>query len=570
MKLHSPSFEKGLRARLKKVIGGNPELRRQWKRAPRRTRARMGFGILVRVLVSVGLGWAVLAAGTADWPRSAQSAIGALWFLSSALLLRFHILNAFYRLDYLGAFTVFPAPRELVWRWNHEKSVKFAGRTALDAFAMLIAMALTHKATLIGWVMMIPAAALLVILVQAMAMWLVFLPIPSIVNLLPALGGIAFGVLASAKGLREWLLRLLIEQSEWLSTALPAGWVLRSYLAFLAGTRLEVLTLLIPAIGLAASLIWAQRRFASTYAPFDFALWHAFHVPPPQFKEDFNRLLAERPAPPGPTETTDAMKSREFFAPAFAVEAGGWIEQQVLAWLTPREQALIELAYFHLPRWSRMALVGLGMFAVAIACAALAKRAADGSVESAATWTAVVSAVVGGLLALPLSTGFKRLFQPVDAGGILLPFGAVFPATLMEFVRLALKISLVRGAFILPFLCAGGGLLGIALQISVLDATLGALKIVLLSVAFTPMLLVANQSGASNDTSKASFRAFRLIVFFVVAFLGFIGLSAASLFAPFSWAMGCILLAMGISAGLARFYATVDARRQFDLMRPPN
>lgn len=569
MKLHSPEFERRLSRRVSDALRMNPDLRRQAKRAPRQNSLRTLLGVGIRMVISAVLGSVVLAFGEGNRPGSAQAAIGAIWFLGFAFVLRFHILNAFYRLDYLAAFTVLPVPFDLAWRWNRLKSFRIAWRTGLDAVVVLGAIALANDATAAGWLLVVPAAVLVVLLVHALALWLTFVPVPAFMNLLPSFAIIAFVVVMNATAWRDWLMQLVIQESETLSMALPAGWVLRPFVALVTWTRLDLAVLLLPALGLAASQVWALRRFAASYAPFEFALWQAFAVPPAEFKDHVNALLAEQPSPPGPTETMEVLQAREFLAPGFSAEPGQWIERAVLAALTPRQHAVLELAMFELPRWTRRALAGAGLLLAAIAAAAIGHRAGASPLQTWTAWTAVVSGVAGMLLALPLGAGFKRIFHPIDVGGLTIPFGAVFPVTLMELVRLAVKVNLFRAGFILPLLVGGGALLGIALEIPVAQAAGGGLKLGVLSIAFTPMLVIASLSSVTNDTSRVSCRGLFLILIFLGSFLGFLGLGAASLFAPFPWSMGFLAAAAVTSLALVKLYAALDARRWFDLFVRP-
>jgi hypothetical protein len=564
--LYSPTFEKRLRAHWKRAVRQNQELKREWNRAPAMGRSRPCARVLIRLLVSLGLGIAVFAAGSLDWPPGAQSAIGAVWFFGSVFMLRARILETFYRIDYLAALTVWPASHSLVWRWNNGRAWKLAWRTALDALAVLSGMALAHEADLGGWLLILPATALLTALMQAMAVWLIFVPVPQMAQTLPGAVFVGLILLANVSSIREWVFQIFMEQGETMSLILPGGWVLRPYLGVVLGGELELLILLIPACAGAASMVWAQRRLASTYTPFDFALWHAFQAPPAEFKDRFNQILAEQPAPPGPTETTEAIRSREFLAPGMSFRAQGWIERRVLRRLSPREWAVLELACLDLPRWTRTAWSGCGLIAAAIAGAAIAQRATVDSVQVLSVWIAVICGAGGGLLALPYSPGFSRYFQPVDLGGVMIPFGALFPASFKELLRLAIKINLIRGLMVLPFFWVAGGILGAALDIPIWRTARSGLAMVLLAIAFTPMLLATQLSTLSNDTSNVSWRSFLLVLVFVAGYLGFIGAGIAVFFVPWPGEAAFLVMAAGISALLAKFYAHLDSRRKFDLM----
>ncbi|MBI4663984.1 MAG: hypothetical protein HY735_34740 [Verrucomicrobia bacterium] len=559
-----------MRSAARRLIRENAQLRREWKRAPRTPLVRQTAVLVIfRLLCAFVLAAAVFASSEAGLVWSTQSAIGAIWFLASAILLRFRILNTFYRIDYLAAFTVLPTPTDVVVRWNWSRVTRSAWRTGLDAVAILSAMAVTNAAGVGGWLAVLPLAALLTALVHALAVWLTFVPLPAVLNLLPLAGIVAFVGLVEASAWREWLVRFLAEQSETISIALPAGWVLRPYLAWLTSSRLESLALLIPALGLGASLVWARRQLANHYSPFAWALWHVFQMPPEEWKARFDEFLAAQPAPPGRTEILDSVEKREFLQPSFKADAGGWIERRVLACLTPREWTVIELAFFAIPRWTRLALIGSGLLAVSILSAAIAKRTTDPSIQAIGTWTSIVCGAVGGLVLLPLNTGFKRMAQPINAGGILIPFGALFPVTMKELMRVAAKASLVRGAFALPVMVVGGSLLGLALNTSPGWAAFAAAKITLLAVASTPMILALNQSSTTNDTSIVTFRALPVVGAFLAGFIGFVGLGVGSIFSPLPWSIIWIMLAAGISAGMASLYGELHARRSFDLMTRP-
>jgi hypothetical protein len=418
--------------------------------------------------------------------------------------------------------------------------------------------------------LIIPFAALLTVLVHALAVWLVFVPIPVVFNLLPTAGFVGAIVVASVPMLRDWLLRFVAEYSGTISIALPGGWVLRPYQAILTAQRLEMLALLIPAGVLAASLTWARLRLAATYAPFDFALWHVFSVPPMECKAIFDEFLATQPVAPGLTEVTDSLQGRDFLESRFKLDSGRWVERRVFAWLTKRERAIIELAFFNMPRWTRMAILGSGLLAAAVVGAAIAKRAQNDNLVACATWTSAMCGIVGGLLGLPLSTGFKRVLQPINVGGILIPFGAVFPVTMTELLWVAIKANIIRGAFILPTMTIGGALLGVALNTSPGWTAFAAIKLVLLSIVSTPMLQAANHSSTSNDTSCVTIRSFVVMVFILAGALGFVGSVIGSIFAPHPWSVGCVILATGFSAGMAALYREFHARGTFDLMAKPN
>jgi hypothetical protein len=568
VKLHSAKFESRLRSRVRQIIREDADLRSRRKRAARGTLAsHKDFHAFLRVLVSLALGIVVhILSSHPRGGRSVAITVCALWFFLSAIIFRYRILNTFYRIDWLAAFTVLPVPREVVIRWIWDRVTRHSWRTAVDAFAVLAAIALSNSAGVYGWLTMIPFVALLTISVYALALWLVFVPLPEQLRLFPGVAVVGIILICNFPNIREPLVKLFYEHSSTAAMALPAGWILLPYLAGITSSNLKTVVLLIPAIALALSIILARRRLNATYSPFDFALWHVFQVAPVEFREHVNEILAAQPSPPGQTELLDSMKSRAFLARLSELDRGRWIERCFLRWLTAREHAIAELAFYRLPNWTRMSVMGSALFALAITSAAVAKRSESAQVVAASLWISGISGLVASLLALPLTAGFKRAFEAIDVGGITIPFAAVFPVTMREFMRLALKVNLLRSAFIAPIVAFGGAFLGIALKSSPWLFAFAGLKLLLLIVGFTPMLMVMNYSSQSNDTSKITLRGLSVIVGFVVGAFGFIGFGIAAVLASLPWSIVWLSIAIGMPAGVAGFYLKVHGRRPFDLM----
>jgi len=569
VKLHSPAFEKALRAKVRAAVRASPALRQQARKAPKRT-----WNQHVLVVVPIRIGMAGLLALLAfysheqAWPAATQSAFGALWFMLVVIGARVHFLKTFYDLTPLTAFAVLPVPAELPFEWNWQRLLWQSWRPLADALALFTMMAAVNHAGALGWLAIIPLAALTAALAVACALWLIFIPMPVTIGAaLPAVVPIFVLVIVKSTSMAAWCKAFFIGHCETFNALLPTGWVPRAFLSLLPGQDLSPLLLLLPAAALVASGAWALRRLRQTYTPRDLALWQAFGEPPAAIKESFNEYLAKMPALPGQTQIIDDLAAREFLAPPFAAMKAGWIERKILGWLTPRERAVLEIAVVSLPRWTRQSGQGVAAVAAGLISVWFGVHTTNPTLQMVGYLVGAVAGLSGMIAGLPLASGFNRAFQTIDCFGVSIPFVINFPVAAREFRRVAFKAAVVRGLAFTPVAILAGALLALIMNQSVALFAAGGLKCALLAIASSPWLSVALLAQVSNDTAQFNWRTTTSLMILGGGFIGLAGFGIAALFAAPVWSVGWLLLAAAFAFGAASLYSRIYDRRWFDLMQ---
>lgn len=374
---------------------------------------------------------------------------------------------------------------------------------------------------------------------------------------------------------RAGMLHVLGQYGDVLAALLPTGWVVEPFHHLLAGTaRPTDWAWALPIASLVAATPFLVRRYREQYRPREGVLLHYAAQAPEWFDEEQQAGLEEaleRPRPTGLTELREAVTGRRFLASALGPPPG-WIERWAWSWWTARERVIAEWALGAWPGWTR----GWRQSWAALAAAGVVTAILHGAgVEWAWVATALGGAVVG-LRVLPLGTGLAgRALAPISLGQARFSPLGLFPVTLGEVVRLAIKTSVVRGVAALPFGVLAGAFVawlfpGLPPVATLADsvgagASLGA-QACLLGVAARPLLLVWQASQATQDSARFHWRSLVLALLQIGGALGGLALTLASLIPYVGWA-ALLLLAL-FSLGFTALYLRFWNRSAFDLQPP--
>ena len=563
----SSRFEHASRAKVRAALRADHGLRRLARRAPKRSWSQRPFAkVGARLMLSGLLGVLVAVVARPEWPVAMQSAMVALWFMLSSITLRFHLIGLLYELQPLTALSLLPASSAMIFRWNRRRIWLQLWRPFADSLAMLVVIATIRDAGWTGWLVVAPLAFLSASVVLACSVWLTFVPVPTVALLLPVAVPVLCIVMREVDTIADWATMLIVRHCERISLILPGGWTARAYLSVLTGNDRGLLALLLPAVALAGSVVWALRRWERLYRPEVFALWHSFGEPPPEWKEEVNAYLADQPRAPGPTELTMGIEAREFLQPPF-FNGAPWLDRFIGRLLTDREQAILELAALRAPRWTRRAVWGAALVGLGLLSIWGGQRTVNSIVEGAAIFGGGFSIVLGVLIGLPFVSGFTRAYAPVNCFGTLIPFLAAFPVTIQELDLIALKAGLVRGLIFAPVTAAAGGLLSVFFGASASWGVAAGLKLAVLSIVAIPWFQAANNANGTNDTSRVTWRSLIVLLVLGLSFLGLAGAGVASIFAAGAWTWLTVISAAGSSFGGAFVYRLLHDRMWFDLMR---
>lgn len=571
MTLRSIQLEKAVRARIKTALDADPQLRLQFKRAPKtRWLERTAATVIARLFLSWFLAALVVVVYKSGCPPATQSAAGALWFTVAAVMFRLRILGIFYDVPCLTALVLLPAPRDLVFSWQRSRVLRELWRPFSDALAILIIIAAFNHAGNSAWLAVLPMALLAAVAVWAVSVWLTFVPIPPQTGYLPFVLGFLIVVIAHSETWNAWWMRLFVEHCETISLLSPGGWIARAYLAMLAGDTMVLVTLVGLTCLVAASLAAGLNRWKWSYDPEGVALWYSFSEPPEEWKSVVNAHLESLPLQPGPADVSEAIASREFLKPVWSDNNTGWVERCLLRRLTARERTVLEFACLKPPDWTRQIKWGAVFIALGVGICWFVNQSGDTTISKAVLIIGGIAILIGCVLGLPLSSPFERAFCPVTTYGISIPFMAVFPVTAHELMAIALKAGVIRALVFMPVMVLGGAILASIFGFKSLTGALLGLDCAVLSVLAIPWLQMLAVSAGTNDASRFSPMALTTLVVILSGFVGLIAGAAAAMFAPQPWPVLGFALAAASSFGSAKLYMDMYSQMRFDLARRAN
>ncbi|MFM7102908.1 MAG: hypothetical protein ACKO3N_17260, partial [Verrucomicrobiota bacterium] len=374
---------------------------------------------------------------------------------------------------------------------------------------------------------------------------------------------------------RAAMLHMLGQYGDVLAALLPTGWAVEPFHHLLAGTaRRADWAWALPIATLLVATPFLVRRYREQYRPREGILLPYAAQAPEWFDEEQRAQLQEaleRPRSIGPTEIREAIVGRHFLGSALGPPPG-WMERWAWATWTPRERIIAEWALGAWPGWTRSWHQGWPVLAVTGVVTGMLHGA---GVDWAWMATALGGSVVG-LRVLPLGTGLTgRALAPIALGQARFSPLGLFPVTLGEMVRLALKTSAVRGLAALPFGLLTGACVAWLFPdlppVATLADTVGAgaslgAQACLLGVAGRPLLVIYQASQATQDSARLHWRSLPVALLQIVGALGGLALALASLIPYLGWA-ALLLLAL-FSLGFTALYLRFWNRSAFDLQPP--
>lgn len=573
MKLHSPKFERGLRRAVQRAVRGSPVLRREAKR--NRVRRHYSAGLFVRVLASVGLGFAVWGAYQATGHATTALAVMSLWLGAFVPFRAANLLACLFQPADGPALACLPISDETVFRWERQKFVRSSVFSLVDVavgFAVLnLVGGLSWPAwlalpflMLVAWVALAALAALLAARAPNVAV---------VGRGLLFAGGFVVFIASKVLGdeskvaARAW--QMFDAHAAWISGLLPTGWPVSLHQLLLPGSHWTGLICL----ALTGILVWSLR---GSYA----LLRRDYSFKEVQIPEAPDLLAAgdagEREPEPdandvprtGVTAIQEIVEQRQFLETPGWRERG-WMERRLWNWLTARERVLSEFAFVNGLSFSaawkkifRNLLIGLAAgFAVSFASPVIGG------------WIAGFGVFVSGCQVLAQILVSGDAFQKVQCSGVQIPVHAVYAIGFRELSSLLFKCTAVQLPLLLVF-TVGVTLAAFRVfsgpQFSLLLVVFMGLKAggLLAAVRF-PVVALSFSSG-TNDSHRI--RLVTIVLFLAFALFGllFLLLGGASLFVPHvgaSWVL--FVLALLDAYALFRIYGWFYNANKFDLMSLP-
>ncbi len=333
-------FERELRRRVRRKLRGSKARWREYRRRNNlRQRVMRWFSWPIGVIVYAGLAVSPLLRlreGLGDHSFGVALNLAALMWTGIALVRSANLVSQLRGGPYLAMLLRFPLSDRAVFRIVLARFLRGSLALAIYFFAGSWYLVVWQRGksdwNAVGW-------AVVATLLQSVANMALSLAVPQrfqkaklgLAGVLLCLAGFIFGYAA------EWFAPLLLQMSDWLLWAQPAGWVL---LLLHAGQWL----LFVPLALLVAAAIGSVRQLQETYqAPNLESL-----LPVATVAENFEAV--------SPTElrkVTETLMTKRFLE---GVDWGKqrWIEHLVARWWTARERLLAEfLLGGRPPRWSQ-------------------------------------------------------------------------------------------------------------------------------------------------------------------------------------------------------------------------
>lgn len=568
MTLHSPVFEKVLRARVKETVRSSPALRRE-ARTLRRSRKEYSLALIFRVAISVGLGALVWYAGSKTQHAATALAVVTLWMFVLLFTHAQRLLASLYGESDLSALSLLPVTNETIFRWQFQKFIRRSGMSLLDLLCGLGAVAWWLEFSPLKWLAVLPVAALawLTLLALAMLLAIYFPAFPyQIVSAIAPM--LVFGVFLARDYVVPVLVAALDRAAPHLNVVLPIGWPVSLFQLLLPEPSWLIATLALPTAAIISTIRWSMARLQRTYEFHEIVVAEAPDLVPEETLAD--AAISETPPTDQPfhvgvTAIEDIIRARQFmFAPNW--QGRGWFEGLLWRWLTSREKTLTEFVFpdgFIITNaWKRIAKTFVITMLLAVAAAYLFPVARN--------WMLGIGLFIAACQALGRVLDAGRAFQPILCSGVNIPMYAVYPIGYRELGRLLLKYAAVQAPALLAFTVVASTLTtAIIKQPLAVGAIIGC-KLALLTLGARAFALALSFSANTNDTSGFRLRVFALIFLIVFGGIMFLVLTGAALAWPTQWIAWLFCLA-AVAQGYAffRLYGWFYNRTRFDLMSFP-
>jgi hypothetical protein len=567
VKLHSPTFEKGLRRKVRRTLKSSSELWREF-RAARKFRKQYHLMILVRPLISLGLGGVAWQMWAETDHISSGLAVISLWGLAFVFMHAQRLMASLYASSDLRSFAVLPVPESTVFRWELQKFFFGALWSLVDMFLAFAALALRADFSIIKWCAVFPLSVVTWVEVVALAALCVtyFPRMPY--QLASSILMLTIFVLVMARdSVGSAVMTLVDSCAPSLNLILPTGWPVSLFKALLSGDAWRGVGFLVLTAIIVSSLRSSLLRLGGNYQFVE----QVVPEPPdlvPGGREGNSAAEAascDKPTRLGPTAIEEIIQTRKFLAEPDWCQLG-LLERILWRWCSSREKALAEFVF---PNGLAFSKPWRNIFRnLAVACLAalgvgLLNHTAENWLFGAGLFITVCQAL-GRLL----TNG--TAFQLAHCGGVNIPIYANYPIGFLELGAFLFKYSLTQLPFVLLFSMASGVLM---FHLCGWPLTLGAwsgLKAAGLLLASRFILLTFSFSSGTNDTSRIRVWSILLVLFAAFFCLGFAGLGAASLLLPDPVAAWLCWATAALEAyAFFRIYGWFYHRNQFDLMSLP-
>jgi hypothetical protein len=567
VRLHSPAFEKSLRRQVRQTIRSSPELKREF-RAARKVRRRYGFNLLLRPMISFGVGAVAWGAWQKTGHLAAGLAVLTLWGFIFVFMHAQRLISSLYAATDLQAFALLPVRETTVFRWELQRFLLGTLWSLLDLVCGYSALAWRAGFSLPKWCAVVPLGMWTWIEVIALAVLCVSyfprLPYALVSGLLTFS---LFILVLTRQFIGPFLLRLLDNSAPTLNLVLPTGWPVSLFQALLVGNPWNIAVFLLPSVIIVYSLKNSLGRLQAHYTFTETVRPEAPDLVPdqPTLASAFESTHPETPTRLGPTAIEDLIQTGFFLAePAWRTQ--GPFESAFWRWCTPRERALAEFVF---PTGLAFAKPWRNVFRnllIAIAVACLAGLLSP----ELRNWVLAAGLFVALCQVLACVLGSGRAFQTVHCGGVNIALYANYAIGFRELGGFLFKYSLTQFPLVLLFCVAAGMSI---FYVAGWPFTLGAVagfKAAGLLLASRFVFLTFSFSAGTNDTSRFRFSSVLLVCLAVSLGVGFVGLAAASLLWPSELgAWSCWAAAALEGYIFFRVYGWFYHRNQFDLMNLP-
>jgi hypothetical protein len=567
VKLHSPNFEKELRRKVRRTLKSSSELRREF-RAARKFRKQYHLMILVRPLISLGLGGVVWQMWEKTGHISSGLAVISLWGFVFVFMHAQRLMASLYASSDLRSFALLPVRESTVFRWEVQKFFFGALWSLVDMFLAYAALALRADFSVMKWCAVFPLSVVTWVEVVALAALCVtyFPRMPY--QLASSILMLTIFVLVMARDIVGSAVMTLIDScAPSLNLILPTGWPVSLFKALLSEDAWSAVGFLVLTAIVVSSLSSSILRLGGNYQFVE----QVIPEPPdlvPGGREGSSAAEAEysdQPTRLGPTAIEEIIQTRKFLAEPDWHQLG-YLEKAFWGWCSLRERALAEFVF---PNGLALSKPWRNIFRnLALACLAalgvgLINHRAENWLFGAGLFITVCQAL-GRLL----TNG--RAFQLAHCGGVNIPLYANYPIGFLELGAFFFKYSLTQLPLILLFSIVSCVLI---FHLNGWPLTLGAwsgVKAAGLLLASRFVFLTFSVSSGTNDTSRIRVRSILLVLLAAFFGLGFAGLGAASLLLPDQVAAGLCWATAALEAyAFFRIYGWFYHRNQFDLMSLP-
>jgi len=566
LKLHSPTFEKALRRRVKQTVAASPALRRE-ARTVRRSRKEHSLALIFRVAISIGVGALAWFAGSKTQHPSTALAVVTLWMFFLLFTHAQRLLVTLYGEGDLSALSLLPVTNETIFRWQLQKFVRRSGMSLLDLLCGLSAVAWWLEFPPLKWLAVLPIATLawLTLLALAMLMAIYFPAFPyAIVSAVAPIIGLALFFAREYVG--PPLLATLDRAAPHLNVVLPVGWPISLFQLLLAETSWLIATLLLPTAAIIWTIKHSMSRLQSTYEFHEVVVGEAPDLVPEEAAAEAaisETSSTDQPFHIGVTAIEDIIRARHFMA-APQWRERGWFEELLWRWLTVREKALAEFVFpdgFIITNaWKGIAKTFVITMLLALVAAYV--------FPAARNWMLGIGLFITGFQALGRMLDAGRAFQAIPCSGVNIPMYAVYPIGYRELGRVLMKYTTVQAPALLAFTVFASVLtVAVIKQPIALGAIIGC-KLAILVVGARAFALALSFSSNTNDTSGFRFHVFALIALIVFGGILFLLLAGASLATQWLGWIFC-LAAVAQSYAFFRIYGWFYNRTRFDLMAFP-